>query len=124
MIGILAVFLGGGLGSSLRYAISLFANKHFGVTYWATFVINVLGSLLLGFVVTLAINNPALINSDFKLFLTTGIAGGFTTFSTFSYENLVLIKEGKISTSALYIFSSLVFGFLAVYCGFLLAGLI
>jgi len=120
----LAVFLGGGIGASLRYLTFLASNKYFGITYWATFIINVLGCLFLGFVATLAINNPHLFDSNFKLFLTTGIAGGFTTFSTFSYENITLLRDGKIFKSLTYIVSSLVFGLLAVYCGFLLAKLV
>ncbi len=119
-----AVFLGGGCGASLRYLLGLWANKKFGLTYCATFLINVLGCLFLGFVATLVNNHPDVIHHSAYLFLTTGIAGGFTTFSTFSYENLTLLKDGQALKSILYMISSLFLGVLGIYLGFLLANLI
>lgn len=119
-----AVFLGGGCGASLRYLFGLWANKKFGMTYWATFLINVLGCLFLGFVAALVINHPSIIHQSAYLFLTTGVAGGFTTFSTFSYENLTLLKDGKILQSLLYMFFSLFCGVFGIYLGYLLANLI
>ena len=121
MIGALAVFLGGGIGASLRYLFSHTAKKYFGITHWATFIINILGCLFLGFIASLAIKNPQLFSSHFYLFLATGIAGGFTTFSTFSQENLALLQDGKIFHSFSYIGLSLLVGLFAVYCGFELA---
>jgi fluoride exporter len=115
-----AVFLGGGIGASLRYLISLFLKKYFGITHWATFIINVSGCLFLGFITSLALKNVHLIDTYLKLFLTTGIAGGFTTFSTFSYENIDLLKNGKILNSVIYTTLSVILGIIAVYCGFLL----
>lgn len=120
MLGALAVFIGGGIGASLRHLFSLLAKKHFGLTHWATFYINILGCLFLGFVTSLAVKKPQLIESHFYLFLATGIAGGFTTFSTFCYENLVLLQEGKIFKSIAYMALSLTKGLVAVYLGYLL----
>lgn len=119
-----AVFFGGGLGASLRYLFGLWATKRFGITYWATFFINVLGCLFLGFIATLVINHPNVMNHSAYLFLTTGVAGGFTTFSTFSYENLTLLNDGKIFKSMFYMFSSLFLGILGIYIGYLFAKLI
>jgi len=120
----IAVFLGGGLGASLRYLFGLLANKKFGMTYWATFFINVFGCLFLGVVTTLVFKHPNVMHHEAYLFLTTGVAGGFTTFSTFSYENLTLLKDGKILRSALYMISSLFCGILGIYLGYLLANLV
>lgn len=121
---VIVVFLGGGFGASLRYLFSLWASKIFALTHWATFFINVLGCLFLGFIATLISNHPNIINNKIYLFLTTGVAGGFTTFSTFSHENVILLKDGKIFQSILYILLSLFFGLLGIYLGFLLANLI
>jgi len=120
----IAVFFGGGFGACLRYLVSLFGKKYLGITYWATFLINILGCLFLGFVATIVINHPNLMHHDLYLFLTTGIAGGFTTFSTFSLENIMLIKEGKTLTSIIYMFLSLLFGIVGIYFGYALANII
>jgi len=124
MLGYLLVFIGGSLGAGLRFLISHKANKHFGITYWSTFIINVTGSLFLGLIATLAANKTGFVSSNLKLFLCTGIAGGFTTFSTFGYENLVLLKEGQVLKSIVYVFSSLIAGLLGILCGYYLACLI
>ncbi len=123
MFNILAVLLGGGIGTSLRHAFSVLSKKHFGINCRATFLINVIGCLFLGFVSTLAIKNTDLISHNMKLFLTTGVAGGFTTFSTFSYENINLLRNGRIFTSFFYLTSSFVFGVVGIYFGYLLANL-
>lgn len=121
MFNIFAVFIGGGIGSSLRYLFSISSKKYFGINCRATFVINVIGCLFLAFFSTLAVKNSSWINHNLKLFLTTGIAGGFTTFSTFSYENISLLQEGRVLTSFLYLTSSFVFCSLGIYFGYLLA---
>lgn len=118
---VIAVFIGGGIGASLRYLFSLWVNKNFGLTYWATFLINVSGCLFLGFVATFAILHTNSSFSQFKIFLTTGIAGGFTTFSTFSLENINLLKEGNVLKSVVYMGASSFFGLLGIYIGFWLA---
>lgn len=123
MFNLFAVFVGGGIGSSLRYAFSTLSKKHFGINCRATFTINIIGCIFLAFFSTLALKNSNIINHNLALFLTTGIAGGFTTFSTFSYENINLLKEGKILISFLYLSSSLIFGAMGIYFGYLLANL-
>ena len=80
----LIVGLGGFLGASLRYLISIFAAKNFGGNFpYGTLIANILGALLIGFIMEFSMDS-ALISSNMKLFLTTGIMGGLTTFSTFS----------------------------------------
>lgn len=117
-MGLLVVFFGGGLGACLRYLFSLWAGKKFGITYWATFWINVLGCAFLGFISALAVKHSNLFNDSTILFLTTGVAGGFTTFSTFSGENINLLKNGETLKCIIYTASSLFFGLLSVCLGF------
>lgn len=124
MLGAIAVFIGGGIGASLRYLFSSLAAKNSGASHWATFVINILGCLFLGYIAAIAIKNPNLIEDHFYLLLSTGIAGGFTTFSTFCYENLNLLQEGKIFASLIYFKLSLIIGLLAIYSGFTLANFV
>lgn len=120
----LAVFIGGGFGAGMRYLFSLWANKKFGLTYWATFIINVVGCLFLGFVTSLVMKNPQIMGHKTFLFLTTGIAGGFTTFSTFSFEALGLFKENKIWLGISYMLFSLFFGLFGIFLGTAIANLI
>ncbi len=112
---VLLVGLGGALGSMLRYAGNLlYTPKSFPVT---TFVINILGSLVMGMVIAWSFRHPA--SGNWKLFLATGLCGGFTTFSAFSYENLLLLQEGKTGLSLLYITASIGLGLLAAWLGYL-----
>jgi len=120
MIGIIAVFLGGSIGASLRYLISLIAHNY-GWSYQGTFIINIIGCFFLGFVAYIALQKEESFNPDLKLFLTTGIAGGFTTFSTFSYEIFTLIKAGQAITGIIYMLLSCIIGFMVASLGMLLA---
>lgn len=120
MLGLISVFIGGSIGSSLRYLISL-AAANFGFSYQGTFVINILGCLFLGFVSYFALKKEQTFDPNLKLFMTTGLAGGFTTFSTFSYEAVELIKSGNVQTAVIYMLASLFVGLLATGLGMLLA---
>lgn len=113
---ILLVFLGGGVGSALRYLIGYWLNDvRTGIPY-GTFAANLLGSLLIGIVLGWALKNNAL-SSNTILLLATGFCGGFTTFSTFAYENHVMLKSGDFSTFVVYTLGSLLLGFGAVFLG-------
>lgn len=117
------VFLGGGLGSILRFAIGKWLNSpDTGIPY-GTFLANILGSLFIGFILGWAIKNNQL-NSGAVLLLATGFCGGFTTFSTFAYENHMLLKTGDLFNFALYTLSSFVLGFAAVFGGMALSRLV
>ena len=86
---------------------------------WGTFTANILGSLLIGIILGFAAKNDAL-SSNQTLLLATGFCGGFTTFSTFAYENHALLKAGDFTSFALYTIGSFVVGFLAVFLGLFL----
>ena len=116
MKNILLVFLGGGFGSVLRYLIGKYLNStETGIPY-GTFTANILGSLLIGIILGLAIKNDTLSQNQ-TLLLATGFCGGFTTFSTFAYENHVFLKSGDFTSFAVYTIASFVIGFLAVFFG-------
>ena len=118
---LIIVFIGGGLGSSLRYIISKYLNAGHLLPY-GTFLVNVVGSLLLGIVLGWAIKTNSL-NSPINLLLAVGFCGGFTTFSTFSFENFTLIKSGDYLPFFSYFFGSLIIGILAVFIGILISKL-
>lgn len=114
----LLVGLGGGLGSALRYGSSLLMSSK--LFPWATLAINILGSLVIGIVFALSIRQEPLAN-NWKLFLATGICGGFTTFSAFSLENMGLLQSGKYGIAIAYISASIVLGIAATFIGYQLA---
>lgn len=111
------VFLGGGIGSVFRYILHLLINGKGLVTGfpWSTFTINIAGSLLIG--VFYALSTRFNLSVETRLFLTVGVCGGFTTFSTFSNESLFLFKEGLYLTLATYVLLSIVLGVFAVFSG-------
>ena len=96
MMNIVFVGLGGFIGASTRYLISLYASKLFTSKIpIGTLTFNILGSLIIGIVLELTLKT-SLISPHMKLFLTTGFLGGLTTFSTFSYETMELIEKGEL----------------------------
>jgi len=113
---LLLVFIGGGFGSTLRYVIGKYMNSTETGIPWGTFTANILGSFLIGIILGLAAKNDAL-SSNQTLLLATGFCGGFTTFSTFAYENHVFLKAGDFTSFAFYAIGSFVVGFLAVFLG-------
>ncbi len=112
----LLVFLGGGLGSALRYFVGKYFNYYNFPIPLGTFSVNIIGSLLLGIILGLSLKNDIL-TSTTTLLLATGFCGGFTTFSTFAFENQVMLRSGDFLNFALYTFGSIFFGILAVILG-------
>ena len=113
---IIAVFIGGGLGSVLRFLVNkieIVSDNNFP---YSTFISNFLGCFILGLVLGYFIKNENP-NSILFVFLTVGLCGGFTTFSSFSNESLQLIQNGEILTFLTYLLGSLVVGILSVYGG-------
>ena len=119
MKSIFLVFVGGGFGSVLRFIIGKYLNSPTTGIPYGTFAANILGSLLIGVILGIAAKNDTL-SSNQTLLLATGFCGGFTTFSTFAYENHVFLKGGDFTSFALYTIASFVIGFLAVFFGMFL----
>ncbi len=110
------VFLGGGLGSSLRFLISRHLNIATQTIPWGTFSVNILGSLFLGFILGFVVKSTSL-SGNTILFLTTGFCGGFTTFSAFAFDNMEFLKSGDYLNFSIYTLGSLILGFGAVFAG-------
>lgn len=120
MKNLLLVFIGGGFGSALRYLIGKWLNTAQNGIPYGTFAANILGSLLIGIILGIALKNNSL-TENHTLLLATGFCGGFTTFSTFAYENHVFLKAGDFTSFAIYTIASFVIGFLAVFGGMYIA---
>ncbi|QIA08493.1 fluoride efflux transporter CrcB [Draconibacterium halophilum] len=117
---ILIVGAGGFLGSVLRYLVQLFVEKGMSTTFpWGTFVANMAGSFIIGIVFALA-QKGNLLNAEWRMFIAVGFCGGFTTFSSFAYNNLTMLKEQTYGQFILNVGGSLFFGLLAVYLGMIL----
>jgi fluoride exporter len=116
MKNLILVFIGGGFGSVLRFIIGKWLNNSDNGFPYGTFVANILGSLLIGLILGYAAKSESL-SQNHTLLLATGFCGGFTTFSTFAYENHEFLKSGDFTTFAFYTISSFVVGFLAVFAG-------
>jgi fluoride exporter len=116
----LYIALFGALGSVSRYALGLWARNHLGLAFpWGTLLVNMIGSLVLGFVVTLALSGR--VSDHARLAVAVGFCGAFTTFSTFELEVMNALLEGKNGLAVGYVIASLVLGFAAVWLGRVLA---
>lgn len=115
MINFLAVGAGGFIGAALRYGVCLFMVSRAGLnSAWGTFCVNFIGCLLIGFLAGFEFKNI----QPIKYFLIAGLLGGFTTFSAFSLDALMLLKDGEIFKALLYILSTLLVCMAAVFAGF------
>lgn len=112
------VGVGGGIGSMLRYGVQLLYNKNFPA---GTLLVNIAGSLLIGVAVGISLKNEAFA-ANWKLFIASGICGGFTTFSAFTLENILLLQQGKYLMAAFYIVLSMLLGLAAVLLGVKISG--
>lgn len=121
---LLLVGLGGFIGSVARFLVSkLNLSWHFLSIPMGTLTVNVLGSFIIGILVGISAKSD-LISTDLRLFLMVGFCGGFTTFSSFSSENLMLMQNGQVFTVLIYTSLSILLGFLAVYLGYIFTNLL
>jgi CrcB protein len=111
------VALGGALGSALRYLVGLTVQSRAGLDFpVGTLAVNLTGCVLLGFVIHYALATPAM-TPELRALLTTGLCGGYTTFSTFGYETVALLQDGDWSRALLYVGLSVVGSIVGIMLG-------
>ena len=116
----LLVFLGGGLGSVARYWLSLKLNNFENAIPFGTLAANILGSLIIGIIFGYSART-GFITENHSLLIATGFCGGFTTFSTFAYENHIYLKSGDYFGFLPYLIATFILGISAVFLGMYLS---
>jgi CrcB protein len=116
-VGYFLVFFGGGCGASLRHAVNMACAKALGTAFpYGTFVINITGSIVMGLIAGyLTFKGEA--TQHWRLFLMTGILGGYTTFSAFSLDTALLYERGTIALAALYVAGSVGIAIAGLFAG-------
>ena len=111
------VFVGGGLGSTLRHIVNVVCRRFLGTAFpYHTFIINITGSIIMGLIAGyLAFKGDA--SQPWRLFLMTGVLGGYTTFSAFSLDAALLYERGEIGLALFYVLGSVVFSILGLFAG-------
>jgi CrcB protein len=116
-----SVAIGAALGGLARYYLAGFIQQRAGADFPAgTLIVNITGSFLLGFVMGMALQTD-LISPEVRVLLTTGFCGGYTTFSTFTYETVRLLEDGEYGRASLYVGASVVIAIGATFLGFAVA---
>ncbi|HUR31580.1 MAG TPA: fluoride efflux transporter CrcB [Saprospiraceae bacterium] len=116
---LLIIGIGSFFGGMFRYLLSLFMiSKWPGNFPIGTLIVNITGCLLIG--ILLGINSKINLSTELKLFLSTGLLGGFTTFSAFSVETITLMRNGQTGNAILYISCSIILGLAATFLGLLI----
>jgi CrcB protein len=117
----LIVFLGGGIGAALRHGVNRVSLAWFGPGFpVGTLLVNIVGSLAMGLLIGIfAAMEP--VSNNMRLFIATGILGGFTTFSAFSLDALTLWERGELGLAALYVVASVLLSLAAIGAGFFLS---
>lgn len=117
---ILFIGLGSFIGGISRYLISLYIHsKGFSAFPYGTLTVNILGCFLIGILYGIAEKSG--LPNEWRLFLVTGVLGGFTTFSAFSYETISLMRDGQSGAALIYVMGSVIFGLLATWGGIAVA---
>ncbi len=111
------VFIGGGLGSSLRHTLNVVCARAFGTAFpYHTFIINITGSIVMGLIAGyLAFKGAA--SQPWRLFLMTGVLGGYTTFSAFSLDTATLVERGEAGLALLYVLGSVALSIVGLFGG-------
>lgn len=113
---ILAVGIGSMIGGICRFLLTYYVQEKFLTQFpYGTFAVNVLGCLLIGFV--FGISERSAVDPAWKFFFITGVLGGFTTFSSFSNETVLLLRNGQALTAVTYVLVSVITGLLATFAG-------
>jgi fluoride exporter len=121
---ILLVGSGGFIGSVMRFLVQHYMEKSLTSIFpWGTLIANIAGSFLIGIIVALA-EKGNLLNAEWRMFLAVGFCGGFTTFSSFAYNNFTMLKENTLAPLFFNIGGNLFLGILAVYLGIIFIRLI
>lgn len=116
------VAIGSAVGGASRFALTAFFQQRVSTAFpIGTLIVNVTGSLLLGFLLRYALGSPS-VSTEARALLTTGFCGGYTTFSTFSYETLTLIEDGDYRRAGLYMALSLALTLAGTFLGVIAAG--
>lgn len=116
-----AIAVGAAAGGVSRFYLASAVQQRLGASFpWGTLLINLTGSLLLGFLIRYALATPA-VSMEVRAMLTTGFCGGYTTFSTYSYETAALLEDGQFGRAAVYSLGSVVLALLATFAGFVIA---
>ncbi|MDQ2720490.1 MAG: fluoride efflux transporter CrcB [Bacteroidota bacterium] len=116
---VLMIGAGGFIGSASRYLLSLFIqNKFLSIFPLGTFTVNIIGCFFIGIIYALSARGH--VGIEWRLFLATGILGGFTTFSSFSNETVSMLHDARYGYAALYVSASVILGLLATFCGIFL----
>jgi CrcB protein len=111
------VAIGSALGGVARFLLSTAIQQKAGTVFpIGTLLVNISGSLLLGFLMSYALSTTA-ISPEVRGLLTAGFCGGFTTFSTFTYETMLLVEEGELGRAAVYVLVSVIVSLIGVYLG-------
>jgi CrcB protein len=115
--GYILVFIGGGLGSTLRHTINMVSARLLGTAFpYHTFIINITGSTVMGLIAGyLAFKGGT--SQPWRLFLMTGILGGYTTFSAFSLDAALLYEKGEIGLALLYVVGSVALSIAGLFAG-------
>jgi len=109
------------VGGVSRFYLSAAVQHRMGSTFpWGTMLINITGSILLGFIMRYALSTPG-VSVELRVLLTTGFCGGYTTFSTYSYETATLIEDGQLGRAGTYALASVLLALIGTFGGFALA---
>lgn len=122
---IFLVFVGGGIGAAARYISTVLIGACFGTVFpFGTLFVNISGSFLIGFIMFFVTNGHFILAEPLRLLVVVGFIGGFTTFSSFSMETLLLFRGDSVFYAFVNMAANIIFGLIAVYAGMLAAKLV